>query len=1118
MPNAGIHKRLDAIEYRVEASASTGGSGDGSDNNDYQATGFTLFAPDAVDVASPIYLHVASQQNPTGDTWGVVLDGAWSYSDSGSGFRASQAITLRFLDVTLYATLFSYWRVVVGSVELEVDGAVVQTWGGFDSSSSRTAPDSIPFLFGLMYVTGDVGANRTAYPSPPPTNWGFSASIVCTISGGWRFKEGGTWYSLPASLPPISLPPITGAAAGCGGIVVTGNTWGEHLVLSATKSYSSTDIDGPSWTTTISATKTNGYVGIVPNTPRGIVRMNSDYRAMWYRLARPGVTGRGTRGNRTAPGPGPGHTHTSSADSTVLPARSALLASVGNSTHAIEDNLSDTPYCILFANYQESYGTGPDDGVIPTTAAGATYTYPLAVDSVAHYLGHDDPDMRYWNAVGNPMWLYFHWFPNNEGGDETDPGAQSQWPVDGGSVPNQYWKWTREQWQYQDALPFGEKTKKRNHMIASAVDDSGHTPWMDNFTGENLRFLGISRWLTQEATWPTSKTLDADSAGAWSVDGCTAAFGADIVLSGSGTRTLELDMATWTHAPYLYAHVCDRIGVGWDATNVDSVQVFLVGIDGATVPLCSSPGTYSRPFDRGTEYAGSWGVDNGAGFVSDLGMDASSSGRSLSTMGDPELAMAFSLLPGRTAHKLRFVVTPVDPDEDTTVHYPTLYRPFVKPTQVWESAQCCAWIWADGPGIRWGSFYWFDPDLGFQDPPIPKGLGIRNTIIDWLCWKREVLQGDHALGGTPDLTTELSSLFDFSEGQSVAVVDKFSLAFPLPGADDEAIRAALVNTMAEFPPLAACPWKARDSHWQPTGTHCQKAYDWCQEPRFIVAAGTDPLVLKKPDDTLASSAFSVPSGWKGQTYNVALENDETGWNLYAGSDLFATVRPWHGWFWSGSVSFVALDALCNLHTPDGTFWRATNDSDDALRVRTALNGGPKLGWWTTAKVHDGPGNRNACLCWDPTTNRARLSWDRDDGIYEAISDSDGRTWSVPALSDLIPGGFMPKERASFPEGDRLYVAIVDDDGTGAGKLVGRFRGCGDLDFGTAFDLQIHDDSPVDPGDVLRIGGTPEAPKGYDLDYGFTQDGRWSLSITREGDSAASDWFSVDDGKTYWPAS
>jgi hypothetical protein len=202
---------------------------------------------------------------------------------------------------------------------------------------------------------------------------------------------------------------------------------------------------------------------------------------------------------------------------------------------------------------------------------------------------------------------------------------------------------------------------------------------------------------------------------------------------------------------------------------------------------------------------------------------------------------------------------------------------------------------------------------------------------------------------------------------------------------------------------------------------------------------------------------------------------------------------------------VVKSALCILHSYEGSYWRATIDTD-GLKVRTALRGGPKDGWFTVALVSSNDQDREASLSWDPTTHRATLLWQRDDGIYEAYSDSDGDQWSDPALS--ITDGMYPRIGHSL-FGDGLIVAIVDDSGGGAGKLVAKYRAPGDTDWSTQFDLLD------DAGDPFR----PDSDfPGFDISASPDTDGRWSLALRRSGESTVSDWLSVNDGYNWLPAS
>jgi hypothetical protein len=710
-----------------------------------------------------------------------------------------------------------------------------------------------------------------------------------------------------------------------------------------------------------------GWVRLVPNLEKSIRRMQPGYRALWFRGPMPYA--RASRGRSCTDA---GVSSSASDAPELMPAQSQILSCVGDAAHPIEDTLGYASYAPCSVSASESFArshpevilTGPcvcpPDGYPPaedesggyrcvlvwpakpadvSQSESAGYSFPATVGPVASYQWHDNKTLRYLGHWANPHWHYFHWFPPNTGATEGDPGDQEQWPVDGAPIVNHYWKLIREQWLEQSSLPAPERRKTRNSLIASALEDSGHTPFMDAFCGENLRWLGISRFKVDAIAPPSSIALSAASAPAWTVTGGTPTFGASIEVAPAGASvSLEYDLGRWTEAPYQFPHGCSHIEIDWASANVQALVVRFVGRDGGGIMIASAPGTYALPTGPARYRAGSWAIDNALGYTDDTGTDIGTGGISAATMADPERTAAFGLLTGRTGGKIRFDVVPIDPSQPVAIHYPEFVRPEEHPTVVWESAQCAALIHEDGPGTRWGNFYWFDPMLGFLDPPMTKGLGQRNTIIDWLCYRREYLQGVHALGGTPSLTTELTQLYDFYEGQSISVVDKFSLAFILPRSTtptDHTIRAALVNTIAEVPPLACFPYRERGGvNWLPLGDYGQEVWDWGQETRYIVSAGAQPLHLVDPDDTVHTVVETAPDGWSITSHAVELENDETGWKLVRSGREHASVRPWHGWF-----AALGLDRGTPLDYSVSRNWRhgRAYQKDDAIWLGHSKN-------------------------------------------------------------------------------------------------------------------------------------------------------------------------------------
>ena len=161
------------------------------------------------------------------------------------------------------------------------------------------------------------------------------------------------------------------------------------------------------------------------------------------------------------------------------------------------------------------------------------------------------------------------------------------------------------------------------------------------------------------------------------------------------------------------------------------------------------------------------------------------------------------------------------------------------------------------------------------------------SICDWLCIKR-ALTGSNPNTG---VTTELSSMFDSFEGQSVQNASELCYSFILPIEAGQPIRAAVVNSFSECPPLALFPVKKRDtSTWEANGDYALEAWEWAQEPRYLVSNREMNVYV---DNTKWTDVISSGNGWTITYYNNEVDNTE---NCTITLNTIASARPWHGWF------------------------------------------------------------------------------------------------------------------------------------------------------------------------------------------------------------------------------
>lgn len=116
------------------------------------------------------------------------------------------------------------------------------------------------------------------------------------------------------------------------------------------------------------------------------------------------------------------------------------------------------------------------------------------------------------------------------------------------------------------------------------------------------------------------------------------------------------------------------------------------------------------------------------------------------------------------------------------------------------------------------------------------------------------------------------------------------------GGVDNTFRAALVNTMAEVPPLCTYPRKERStSDWSESGSYVQHTWSDARLVRHLVSSKGQLHMFDGV--TQITSVGTAPSGWYDATHSIAVDNDETmDFDIKLGSDVIATASPYHGYF------------------------------------------------------------------------------------------------------------------------------------------------------------------------------------------------------------------------------
>lgn len=675
--------------------------------------------------------------------------------------------------------------------------------------------------------------------SPSGTSTANDYSVISTVSatGGWRFKEAGAASYTTLTVTPATLGT---AAEACDCSATRGTATATNTYDGAVTAYSSlvrtttgptvVECDectnGPAvvpWTYNVYDNELvwevrAGQIMLIPNLAKRITRMNPDYQAVVFRGGMPMV-------DKSA------WQYCGYIDPTsdtvvaeVLPEQSSILFGPGSAAHAAEDTLGyDTfaPVEVSGSIYEALGRTGvlvspgacpaslpeePPGTIIDCIAAGNTVCmhqdgarFPNSVQTRGGALGnadmieawdHAEYRSRYVNFWANPHWSYLLYFPPRtldlDGDGELD--AQDDWPVLTEAIDPNYWIQLRTQWAGDPNLSEADQTGRRLHNPIAPLYEGPYSTWISSaIMGVDTSWWGSCRFHADTPVPLEELELDADSEDLWSFVNCSASFGGSGITLTPDVDQLVidaiLDIGRFDHDPYQWLHLVDRLLVGWTLTYA-TMSVRLVSQSGYEVELATVAGTYSKPVNGADlTYAGSHAHDFGNLMIVDQGYDTLAQGDSVDTVDDPERVAAFSHLAGQDWAALKFQVTiTADPDADppetpsVLIDYPTFYFPEGDATIFQESAHHAALVFADGPGVRFGTHAWFY-DGTFHDQPIPtdpgwgNGLGTqwKATITDYLAWRREYIEGKNEDDG---FLAEISAMFDDYEGAGV-------LGFPL---------------------------------------------------------------------------------------------------------------------------------------------------------------------------------------------------------------------------------------------------------------------------------------------------------------------------------------------------
>jgi len=999
--NCGLIKSFDYFEVRLEPSGeySTGGGL-------FAGSATTHYRSGSLDYAVGIKLE---STYGTGG-WQVhfeIPDYSKTRTVSGLG---SGNVRARVYAGGLYA-FQNYWRLTDVVVKIYLDGILDTTWtlGDIDSATGKW-PSQIP-LIGIPPV---IGAGCTM-PTLDEPHAGTTATAGGTSVGGWRWIVGGTDEAFTATLPGtiITPPGISCGVAGgtLPGISVT-DTWSASVDAHGTLSSSST---------VITSEYTSAYVLPVPDIPRRYRRIGDDYRALVFRGGFPDVIQHGySRCVSQLAGFGP-VTTTADTYTTEIAARADFLATVEAAAHPYEDALNDSVPSLFKQEVTTAvvtYSAGVFVSSYSHTDRAEMDGAESVADPICLGLHTTERPTRYWDFNCNPHWSHTLWFED--------------WSVDASPVDlNDYWEPVRQQWIYNSALPEDEQYRTRNNIVLDAShSNAGVLGWWELYVGHAFRQLGATRWQTRNIAPRTSYAYTSSTSSLWTDTDCSISFGADLAVTADTGKTdvvIELDLGSFTSAPYLWPHIADQIKAAWTTTGISAIAFYIVGVDGTKKDITAVNGSWvDKPTGTTAKYAGSWAIANGRGVVSQTGADSGpdmADGVSAATMLDPERATAFELLPGFTAQKLRIEITLTTPGGTVHVNYPELRQNHsADPGLVWESGQCAALLWDSFAGVRFGNLDWWDSgSVDVYATPVLKGLGYQATVIDGLSFEKELLEG---IQNTSGLNTDLTGYFDSLEGDTREGASDRTAAVFLPDPSFTRWQLAIMNLYSEVPCLALCPRKERDSDWAETGSWCLDAWSWIPSKQRYVTPEMQSLDVYVSGIKWTDAETGWPGGWNVNKHETAVDNTESATLKINGKEV-ATARPWTGYF----AIYNALAAGASVSYDVSASMRHVRCYLDSGMLVTGIapNGALPLDFSDTASSLAADW---ACVRWNKRTHSDQLLVAIETGATVEVhtSTNTGTTWTLGAS---IGSGTKPT--VSVSQDGRIFVYWIDG-GSVKGKV------------------------------------------------------------------------------------
>lgn len=491
-------------------------------------------------------------------------------------------------------------------------------------------------------------------------------------------------------------------------------------------------------------------------------------------------------------------------------------------------------------------------------------------------------------------------------------------------------------------------TQRRNIILSEPLADSllhrggmsTPTLWLDKFAVPSCP-LGISRFEAQLPTVPASLTgTSASSSLVATLTNCSVVAGASIVATplAAGDISFVMDWAKFETRPWIFAAMAAQFKFDWTTTNISAITISAEGWDGTlvTIATVSEKGAWTSWPLTGTaiKFAGSWEQAFGAGYITDTGADVDADGISPATMGDTLRSINFGLLPGRTARRIVWTITPTSSSSTVSVAYPDWRHS--SHTFIPEIAQQGVFVSPNGPGIRWGQvMYWNAGANAYADPPIASGASTMPTILDALASRRAWFEGKASTDG---LDTEIAAIYESGveyttvrKHQAVDPTDagqschSFVVQAKVTPAVDEITQPVfcLVSSLREMPPMAAFPVRDRDDDFQTTDDWCQKVWSCAHRDRYYVSNKQQLSLYDGADLWTAADGNIFVDDWKIHSHSRAVDNSEALFEFRGPQSIvYSELRPWHGSFAIIDQAALASGPLSSDAHPDGRHFRA----------------------------------------------------------------------------------------------------------------------------------------------------------------------------------------------------